>query len=611
MKKIQEKSLNKAVIWRVALLVSAALLTLIIAVVIAVPQFNRQAAINNAKGYLQIFKQNISQNNLSTDAEFNHLVTLTDINYLRVTIIDLSGTVIADTQSTNSEPFSHADRPEIIAAIMGEIGENIRKSESTGIDYLYFAQRVYTGGRDVVLRVAVPVNNFNIYIWPLVGIMALIFVLVLVGVVLVTPKMTKSITAPISMIKHKLDNIGKAKQTPIVLTKHDEINRVLLEIDEISDKLNFALTSYQSEKHKLDLILENIDQAIVAIDIGKKIIACNKTAEDYFNFEFTQPVSINTALKNRTLLDNINQAIDNNQFMTYDFVRLNGQIYQVRLIPVKLNEISLIISAQNVTDIRKTSQEKQEFFANAGHELNTPLSSIIGYSELILKEKKYNQPFVETINRESLRMKLLIEGMLKISELEENKEILDEKIDLKSIVEQVINAAKPKAENKKIKLSASLENAAIFANAEKITEVVSNLIDNAIKYTDTDSKVGSAAKHTDTGEADFASFKVKSNKIGNTTSHSDTNTTVFVSLKVENNNAVLTVKDNGIGINQKDLNRIFERFYQVDKARSKTEGGSGLGLAIVKHICNHYNAPIKIQSTEGLGTEIKVIFNLI
>lgn len=249
---------------------------------------------------------------------------------------------------------------------------------------------------------------------------------------------------------------------------------------------------------------------------------------------------------------------------------MNGQTYEVRFFPVSFKEVSVIIAAQNVTEIRKTGLEKQEFFANAGHELNTPLSSVIGYSEMLLSEKKYNPGFAETIHKEALRMKLLIEDMLKISELEGNKEIPDGEIDLKPIVEQVITAALPKADGKKIALTAALQCCKIFANAEKITEVAANLIDNAIKYT---------------GEGGAVS----------------------VSLKTENGQAVLSVKDNGIGIPQKALSRVFERFYRVDKGRAKSEG-TGLGLAIVKHICNHYNAPIKIKSKEGAGTEITVEF---
>jgi len=411
------------------------------------------------------------------------------------------------------------------------------------------------------------------YLYGALLAMAVIFIVILAANIFISRYAAEIISKPFILIKEKLGGVlnPETEAKPIVLTKHDDINVVLQDIDEISEKLRLTLANYQAEKRKLDLILDNINQGIVALDSEKRIVSCNRPAEDYFRFEFTAPAPIETVIRNKGILDNINQAVEKDEFIAYDHTRLNGDIFEVRFFPVNFKEMNLIITTQNVTDVRKVSLEKQEFFANAGHELNTPLSSVIGYSEMLLAEKKFNKSFAETINKEALRMKLLIEDMLKISELEENKEIRDEQFDLKTVAEQVITAALPKAENKKVALSGNLESCVIFANAEKITEVVSNLVDNAVKYTDAEGAVE-------------------------------------VSLKAENGKAVLSVRDNGIGIPAPSLSRVFERFYRVDKGRAAVEGGTGLGLAIVKHICNHYNAPIKIQSKESVGTEITVAF---
>jgi two-component system phosphate regulon sensor histidine kinase PhoR len=284
-------------------------------------------------------------------------------------------------------------------------------------------------------------------------------------------------------------------------------------------------------------------------------------------------MAVEKLIRGKNIIDNINDALNKHEFISFDWQKPNGEIFEVRLFPLTSEEISLIIVILNVTDIRKISLEKHEFFANAGHELYTPLSSIIGYSEMMLDDKKYNKAFAETINKEATRMKLLIEDMLKISELAENKEIIDERFDLKPVIEQTVKAALPKAESKKIKIKSNLASCFIYANPEKITEVASNLIDNAIKYTN------------DGGD-------------------------IEVDLNIKSNKAVLSVMDSGIGIPAQALSRIFERFYRVNKGRSKAEGGTGLGLAIVKHICSHYNAPIKVNSKEGIGTEITVAFNL-
>jgi len=398
------------------------------------------------------------------------------------------------------------------------------------------------------------------------------FAITMLAVLLIVPRLAKSVTMPIVMIKKKLENIGEDRDSTIILTKHDEINKMLIEIDEVSEKLKSALAQSKSEKLKLDLILENIDEGIIALNKSGLIVSCNKVAEEFFCFRYSEPIEIEKVVKNITVLENIRQAIDKNSLIFYDHTRANGEIFQIRFLPVSLDKISLIIAVQNVTTLRKTAMEKQEFFANAGHELNTPLSSVVGYSEVLLKDKKYNGAFIETIHREALRMKLLIEDMLKISELEEKKVIIDEVIELDKIVAEVTKALLPKAKTKGIKIERQLDKGTMFANYEKITEVVSNLIDNAIKYTN------------ENGE-------------------------VIVTLKKITNSLVLRVKDNGIGIPQKDLPRVFERFYRVDKARTKQEGGTGLGLSIVKHICNHYNAALELKSKLNQGTAITVTFS--
>ena len=322
-----------------------------------------------------------------------------------------------------------------------------------------------------------------------------------------------------------------------------------------------------------DLILANINQGIVAIDSKARITLCNKKAEEVFDFTFNKPIPIKKLIRNKTLIDNVQTAVAKSEYIAFDYNKSGTEDFDIRLLPVVSDEIRLIMTIQNVTHVRKVILEKQQFFSNASHELNTPLSSIIGYSELMLSDKTYNDTFVETIHKEATRMKELIGDMLKISELEENKKVIDEKINLRNIVEQVVTAAKPKATKKKIGIAVLAEECFIFANSEKMTEVVANLVDNAIKYT---GKNGS----------------------------------ILVSLSKHNNSAILSVKDTGIGIPQHALSRVFERFYRVDKGRAKTEGGTGLGLAIVKHICNHYKAPIRLQSKEGVGTEIIITFTV-
>jgi len=564
MKEYKDKSLNRATALKIMLVVGVTLLVFIFAMIFVVMAINRQSARGSARSHLVIF-----QNYLQTSDDFDNLVTLTDGD-LRITIISLDGTVLADTLNAYG---NRLNRREVTDAIANGEGQDIRRSVTFGVNFLYMARVVDVGGNQIVLRVAIPVANINNYLWPLVGIMLGMFAVTMLATLLILPRLTKSVTAPIFMIKQKLENIGEENNGPLQLTRHDEINKVLIEIDELSEKLKNALAQSTAQKQKLDLILENIDEGIIALDGNSVIISCNKMAQDFFCFEFSQPIQIEKVIRNISVLDNLKQAQDKKSLIFYDHTRANGDIFQVRFLPIALEEISIIIAVQNVTELRKTAIEKQEFFAIVGHELNTPLSSIVGYSEVLLKDKKYNKAFVETIQKEALRMKVLIEDMLKIAELEENKVIAEEKVELDKIVAEAVKSLQPKANYKNIKIMQKLDEGSIKANGEKIAEIVSNLVDNAIKYTNENGEIN-------------------------------------VSLKKTDNNLILKVKDNGIGIPQKDIPRVFERFYRVDKARTKQEGGTGLGLAIVKHICSYYNASIKLQSKVGVGTSVSVEFSL-
>jgi len=334
-----------------------------------------------------------------------------------------------------------------------------------------------------------------------------------------------------------------------------------------------------TENKYLDLIINNIGQGVIALDSSYKILSYNRRIARDLEIKPKVDEPISKIITNTVILKGITEAKLKNSFLTFDYEREDGEIYELRFLPVDESGVRIILVTKVVTEIRKTAKSKQEFFANAGHELNTPLSSIMGYSEMLLSSEKLDpqiiSEFSKTINKEATRMKLLIEDMLKLSKLEESKIVIDDKIELKQLVENTLKAISPKADAKNIVIDSNLEHCYIFANEEKIIEVVSNLVDNSVKYTNENGRVK-------------------------------------VSLKIKDDKAVLKISDNGKGIPQSSLSRVYERFYRVDKGRSNIgESGTGLGLSIVKHICSHYKASIKLQSKLGVGTTFAVSFTLV
>jgi two-component system phosphate regulon sensor histidine kinase PhoR len=245
-----------------------------------------------------------------------------------------------------------------------------------------------------------------------------------------------------------------------------------------------------------------------------------------------------------------------------DYPEVNAALSDIAVLSDRVRDT--LVSA------RKLAKEKQEFFANASHELNTPLSSILGWCETMLLGGKYERAFLETIDKEATRMKNLIADMLSISSLEGGGATEDAPLNIKDVAAGVTTSFQPRAREKDITIYADLSDGIIHADREKIIQLISNLVDNAVKY---------------------------GNHGGN----------VWIKTECAGGAVTLTVRDDGIGIPKKYQNRVFERFFRVDKGRARSEG-TGLGLSIVKHIASRYDATLTLTGSETTGTEIKVTF---
>ena len=549
---------------------------------------------NNIK-YSQVMIMNIMEMlesevdiyDMKTEEDFRRFVLQSDKKDLRISVIATNGIVIADT-TTNialNPMANHTNRSDVIEALHSSGDKtvfSIHTSASQKIPYIYASKKIKAEDyRDYILRISMPMDSVNKYLITFLFTAVMVIGIVIIIMALVLPSTAKSIMIPFYSIKETLDNIYKNKSQNIKnLTGFNDINDILYDINELAIDLNNNIIGYQTEREKLNYVLENIAQGIVAINKNKDIFFINQFALELLNSTDSDIKSLNEIIKDKSVIKKIEDAIKLNRFSKFDIKERNMDI-EINVIPILNNKnISALIKFEDVTDIRKVEIEKQDFFINASHELKTPLTSILGYSELLInmsaKDKNENKKtdFIKRINAEALRMKELVLNMLTLSRMEANwQETIDEKIDLKDIILNVFESNKIKSQKRNINTELDIESAIIIANKEKITEVVNNLVDNAIKYTD------------DGGE-------------------------IKIILKNNKDKAIFTVKDNGCGIESKYLNRIFERFFRVKNEKYLKVQGTGLGLTIVKNICAHYNADIYINSEENKGTEISVVFNL-
>lgn len=536
---------------------------------------------------MEMLESEIDIYDMKTEEDFRRFVLQSGKKDLRISVIATNGIVIADTtiDIALNPMANHTNRSDVIEALHSSGDKtvfSIHTSVSQKIPYIYASKKINTKDNiDYILRISMPMDSVNKYLITFLFTAAMVIGIVIIIMALVLPSTAKSIMIPFYSIKETLDNIYKNKSQNIKnLTGFNDINDILYDINELAIDLNNNIIGYQTEREKLNYVLENIAQGIVAINKNKDIFFINQFALELLNSTDSDIKSLNEIIKDKSVIKKIEDAIKLNRFSKFDIKERNMDI-EINVIPILNNKnISALIKFEDVTDIRKIEIEKQDFFINASHELKTPLTSILGYSELLInmsyKDKNENKKtdFIKRINAEALRMKELVLNMLTLSRMEANwQETIDEKIDLKDIILNVFESNKIKSQKRNINIELDIESAIIIANKEKITEVVNNLVDNAIKYTD------------DGGE-------------------------IKIILKNNKDKAIFTVKDNGCGIESKYLNRIFERFFRVKNEKYLKVQGTGLGLTIVKNICAHYNADIYINSEENKGTEISVVFNL-
>ena len=536
---------------------------------------------------MEMLEREIDIYDIQTEDAFRKFVLQAKKEELRISVISTNGMVVADT-STNIKLNSmenHTNRSDVIEALHSS-GErtffSIHISATYKIPYIYASKKIKAEDRrDYILRVLIPMDSVNKYLITFLFTAVMVIGIVIIIMALVLPSMAKNIMIPFYSIKETLDNIDGSKSQNIKnLTGFNDINDILYDINELAIDLNNNITGYQTEREKLNYVLENIAQGIVAINKNKDIFFINQFAIELFGISDSDIKNLNEIIKDKSVINKIDDAMKLNRFSKFDIKEKNMDI-EINFIPILDNKnISALIKFEDVTDIRKIEIEKQDFFINASHELKTPLTSILGYSELLInmseRDKKEDKKtdFIKRINSEALRMKELVLNMLTLSRMEANwQETVDEKIDIKDIILNVFESNRIKAQKKNINIDLEIESAIIIANKEKITEVVNNLVDNAIKYTD---------------------------EGGN----------IKITLKNNKDKATFTVKDNGCGIENKYLNRIFERFFRVKNEKYLKVQGTGLGLTIVKNICAHYNADIYIESEKDKGTEISVVFNL-
>ena len=483
----------------------------------------------------------------------------------RFTLISDDGSVLYDTESNPSDMDNHLERSEVKEALKNGEGESSRFSSTLLEKNMYIAQRLDNGS---VIRISVTQHSIVLLV---LGILQPIVVILIFSVIIsifVAHKMSKRIITPINNL-----NLDK----PLENDAYDEISPLLTRIEQQNREISHQIKKLKKSHDEFSAIIDNMNEGLVMLGKDGHIVAINTAAEKLFNtgkecigkdfLTVERSVDIDKAIKDAA--ESGKSEIN---------IKRAGRIYQLNISKIgdQSHKNGIIILSFDISEKVLAEKTRKEFTANVSHELKTPLQTIMGSAELMqsgLAKKEDTNAFLSNIRSESERLVTLIDDIIRLSQLDEQTEFKKEKVDIFETAKEVKNELEPFADKHKIKIELSGESIVTDGVARLVHEIIFNLAENAIKY----------------------------NK---------ENGNVKIDVKNENGKAAVTVKDNGIGIPQEDLPRIFERFYRVDKSRSKQIGGTGLGLSIVKHAAECLGASITVNSTPNEGTEFKVIFNV-
>lgn len=483
----------------------------------------------------------------------------------RITLIDEDSTVLFDNRADASALENHGSRPEVVDAVESGRGESNRMSDTLNTQTYYLAVRLSDGR---ILRISSTTDTVLATLLGSGPILVMIALLILSFAILIARFQTKRIVDPINTLdlEHPIENAIYDELSPLLIRIHHQIDNIERQFKEI-----------QKGADQFKEITEKMDEGLVVLDDAGYVLSINQSGIKFLGVELPEPVGKHYLTLNRS--SQLQKAVGDAQMgqITETFLELGNKTYQLRTTPIIIEDKprGVILLILDITEKQRAEKIRREFAANVSHELRTPLTVISGFAEL-LKDgmvKTEDVPsFANRIYEEANNLVRLIEDVMKLSQLDEKAIPLStEEFDLMDSVKSVQKRLATLAERKGIHITVSGKSGVIRGIPQLIEELVTNLCDNAIKY----------------------------NKAGGN-----------VALKVSNQDGTvsLTVADTGIGISKENKDRIFERFYRVDKSHSKETGGTGLGLSIVKHIAGYHHAEILLESAVGIGTTITIVF---
>ena len=492
----------------------------------------------------------------------DYLKSLTEKKY-RITWVEPDGTVKFDNKIDASKMENHLNREEIKESLKFGRGECTRYSSTLTQRTIYYAKKINDGS---VIRISISQETVLKLLFSMISPMAITILLAVILSSLLARGVSKKVVEP-------LNNLDLNK--PLQNDAYGEIAPLLRHIEHQHRQIDEQVLELRQKKDEFQATIENMDEGLILLDAKNSIISINPAAKKIFGTtDECLGKDFLTVERNTSVGNTIKEAMEKGKAEI--ILKRYGLDYQLGISKIESagKTLGAVLLAVDVTEKNNAERTRREFSANVSHELKTPLQSIIGSAELMENNlvKEDDMPrFVGHIRKEAERLVNLVEDIIRLSWLDENRDMETELVSLKDIAAETKEALENTANEKNVTINISGEDIKLHGVRSLLYEIVYNLCENGIKY----------------------------NKEGGK---------VDITLSKEAGKDILVVEDTGIGIKEEQQSRIFERFYRVDKSRSKETGGTGLGLSIVKHAAMYHNADVTLESTEGQGSKFTVIF---
>lgn len=503
----------------------------------------------------------------------------------RLTVIRADGTVLGDSDESPDLMENHADRPELQAALQGQVGRSQRYSSTLGHQRLYVAiagqAKAQKGQPDFLVRTSVSLADLADYMVDVYREVALVSLALLLLAGVMAFILARRFSTSLRRLQSGAEAFAAGRlDSPIKVSDSLEINAVAASINNMADQLATRVRTAENQRNEMESVLASMNEGVLAVNQNELIIRLNRKAAGIFgrDVEYALGRSIQEICRHPEITRLTQKVLADGKDRQWE-IQLGGrngrvlQIHASSLVDLEDNRLGALLVFSDVTELRRLETMRRDFVANVSHELKTPVTSIKGFVETLLDEDppdaQERERFLEIINKQTSRLENIISDLLSLSRLEEenrtgNLEMVE--LSIHQLLDRVVRdlASRNPAAAGRLEIRCSEELRAPI-NAPLLEQAIGNLIGNALKYSPEGSPVVVACEKK--GEA-----------------------------------VALHVIDRGPGIQAEHLPRIFERFYRVDKARSRRMGGTGLGLAIVKHITQIHGGQATVDSTPGQGS---------